>query len=820
MKPSISTGATQRALAVAPLAPPRLATPPPRFRFGLTAGKIAFALVCVAGLANAATAAGSDPATPPANATDAVPGATAAGAADAAADNDTAAASAADTAPAAEGPAGSFFAATTVTATGQERDAFEVATPVTVIGERELERRQVDNASDLLREQPGVDVNGVGPNQARPIIRGQRGLRVLFLENGLRMNNPRRQTDFGEISGLVDLDAVGQVEVVRGPASVLYGSDAIGGVLNLVTRRPPSSMGSSLGAQLDLRYGSAGDQQRGHAGVIGRQGRFAFRLGATHRSVDDYEAPAGRFGAIRLPRDTEVEDTGVDDDSVFGHLSYDFTDSRTLGLRFNRYRAEQTGFGYIPGAAYGVEEEAVVRILYPFQDFDRLSLVWNDANLGLAVADTVDVQAYAQSNERQLANDIVINIGPIFPGAPDSEVAALTDNRTDLDTLGLRAEAIKLAGGRHLLTYGAEGTRDESFNTDFSTTTTTIRFPFPPFERVRVTTDAVANTPNAEQTSWGVFVQDEITLHEKVRVTIGTRYQKVETAAEPTPGWDIAGLDFNDDQLVGAVTATYQINDAFNLLANWGTAFRSPNIVERLFNGTTPEGSGFQILNTGLESERSKNFDLGIKYRRANAFLEVVGFRTDISDGIVQYYLSPAEIAALPADLRAQIEQLRPQFVVQQRNVDRLRYEGVEMALGYRSRVGLVVGGSYTWLDAERIDSDNPPTGDTVGDKATGYLRYEPDHGRFWVEYRLRRNGSERANLDIGAPVPPVGEELPSFTLHALSGAVSFPTGPLTHTVLLTVDNLTDELYAEFSNATFFRPERGRNYVASYRLKF
>ena len=94
-----------------------------------------------------------------------------------------------------------------------------------------------NNAADLLRDQPGVDVNGVGVNQARPVIRGQRGLRVLFLEDGLRMNNARRQTDFGEITGLVDVDDVSSVEVVRGPMSVLYGSDAIGGVLNLVTKR-------------------------------------------------------------------------------------------------------------------------------------------------------------------------------------------------------------------------------------------------------------------------------------------------------------------------------------------------------------------------------------------------------------------------------------------------------------------------------------------------------------------------------------------------------------------------------------------------------
>lgn len=717
---------------------------------------------------------------------------------------------------------GYFFAATTVTATGDKRDAFEVATPVTVINEQELSRQQVDNPAELLRSQPGVDVNGVGPNQVRPIIRGQRGLRVLFLENGLRMNNPRRQTDFGEITGLVDLDSIGQIEVVRGPASVLYGSDAIGGVLNVVTRQASTGAGDYFSVLADVRHASEGNQRRGYLGLQGRQGSFGFRLGTSQRKVDDYEAPAGSFGNIRLAQDTTVLDSGVDDKSFFGTLSYDFAPSHTAGLRFNRYRAEQTGFGYVDPAAYGAVEEAQIRILYPFQDYDRFTFFYNGSAFDSLLADSMDFQAYWQTNERRLVNDIFIDIGPIFPGAPNSDVAALTNNFTDLESFGVRAEVIKAAGDRHLLTYGFENTRDDSFNTDFSTTTTSIRFPFPPFQVVDVSTDSIANTPNAKQNSWGVFLQDEIAVHDRVRVTAGVRYQNVDTKAEATPGWDLTGLDFGDDQVVGSISATYQVNESINFLASWGSAFRSPNIVERLFNGLTPEGAGYQILNTDLTSERSNNWDLGMKYRRANAFMELVLFRTDISDGIVQYYLSAAERDALPAAVRDEIEALRPDFVVQQRNTDRLRYQGVEVALGYRSSNGWVFGGNYTYLDGERIDSDNPPTGDTVGNKANAYVRYQDKKGRFWAEYRVRSNGSERANLDVDAPIPPVGEKLPGFTVHTVAGGFDFATVGSRYlpTLLVTLDNLTNELYAEFSNSSFFRPEKGRNLTTSLRFRF
>ncbi len=700
-----------------------------------------------------------------------------------------------------------------------------MATPVTVVSAETIERRAPDNAADLLRDEPGVDVNGVGPNQERPVIRGQRGLRVLFLENGLRLNNARRQTDFGEISGLVDVDEVETLEVVRGPASVLYGSDAVGGVLNLLTKAPAFNDDRSLGGSLALRYGTAGETARGHAALDGRSGKLSYRLGASYRDADDYEAPAGSFGDIRLDDDTRVNDTGVTDDSASLHLGWELAENQSLTFRLNRYRADQTGFGFVDPALLAGEEDAVVRILYPEQAFDRYNLGYLGSNLGSALADTVEVQGYYQSNERQLANLIDINIGPIFPTAPNSSVFADTLNSTDLDTLGLRAEVMKLAGEDHFFTYGLEASEDDSKNTDFSTITTTLRFPFPPFQVVDVATDDVANAPNATNSSYGVFVQDEIGLGDRFKVTVGARYQQVETKAEATPGWDVSDLDFEDDQVVGAVAGLYRATDYLHLVASYGTAFRAPSIVERLFNGPTPEGSGFQILNPDLASEESDNIDVGLKYRRRNAFLDLTLFRNDIDDGIVQYFLSPAEVLALPPEVQQAIRESGGGFVVQQRNIERLRYEGAELALGWRGESGLAVGGNYTYLDGERIDSVNPPTGDTFGDKINFYLRFEPAQGRwagrYWAEYRLRRNGEEKANLAANEPVPPVGERLPAFTVHTLAGGVRlFERGRQRHSVGVVVENASDELYAEFSNATFFRPQPKRNVTVTYRLGF
>ncbi len=733
----------------------------------------------------------------------------------AAASNDTDAEAAEEGAPK---PTKSFFATTTVTATGTEIDTFEVANPVNVISAERIEVLAPQNAADILRSEPGVDVDGVGANQSRPVIRGLRGLRVLFLENGLRMNNPRRQTDFGEIPGLVDIDSVATMEVVRGPSSVLYGSDAIGGVLNLVTQSP--TLGTPFQGSLSLRHSSAGDSTQGGVTFGGSLGRAAYKLGVTERSNGDYDAASGGFGEISLPDGAPVTDSGVDDSSVWGTLAFQLGESNDLRLRLNRYRADDAGFGFVEPALLGDDSGTRIRILYPFQDFERMTLAYAGSNFPPSWIDSLEAQLYYQNNERGLVNDIDINIGPIFPGAPDSSVLADTENFTDLESIGVRLEAVKAIADRHLVTYGVEAYEDDSFNTDSSVTTTIIRVPFPPFESPDVSTDTVANAPNATNSSFGVFAQAEIAASERWKLTVGARNQTVETRAEATPGWDISGLDFEDDATVGSASVLFRATDSVNLSLAYGTAFRAPNLIERLFNGLTPEGIGFQILNPDLESEDSETIDLAFKLRRPNSLVEVNIFRNDIENGIIQYFLSPAERDTLPADIRQVIDQSGVDFVVQQRNADRLRYEGLELAAWYRVGDLWTLGGNYTYLDGERLDSTNPPTGDTFGDKFNLFARYQ-SAGRWWAEYRVRHNGDDRANLDPDEPVPAVGSILPSFTVHtATAGATVAKSGRFEHEISIVVDNLTDELYSEFSNASFFRPQPKRRGIVTYRMRF
>ncbi len=126
-----------------------------------------------------------------------------------------------------------------VTAGRQELASGDVAAPVTVITSEDIEMLQPEKMADLFKMIPGVEVQGEGPFRGIPVIRGLSSNRVLILVDGQRLNNARESTTFAGIQpALVSLANVERIEVLRGPASVQYGSDAIGGVVNIITRQP------------------------------------------------------------------------------------------------------------------------------------------------------------------------------------------------------------------------------------------------------------------------------------------------------------------------------------------------------------------------------------------------------------------------------------------------------------------------------------------------------------------------------------------------------------------------------------------------------
>jgi hemoglobin/transferrin/lactoferrin receptor protein len=670
----------------------------------------------------------------------------------------------------------------TVTATRSERSTFDTPQAVSVLDSAAMREKVAHSPADLFRDAVGLDVSGNGPQQKRPEIRLQRGQRILLLSDGLRLNNSRRQQDFGELPALAGVTLPERVEVVRGPSSVLYGADAIGGVINIIPGRVPRSLArGDVTGTLTYRYGSAGDGSTPNLGVATRVNRLGIAATIGNRNVGDYEAPAGSFGNITLGRPTQVFDSGIRDRSASLSLEYDLTAASSLVSRLEAYDADQAGFGWIDPAATG--SSAKVQILYPSQQYQRYSLGYRARALSTWFAHRADVTGYLQQNERYLNNVVFVH------ASPTATVDSRSWNFTDMQTVGGRIELARSLFDRHVLTYGVDAFEDRSRNTDSSRSVTTGFSPAP-----IVRSSNVPSVPNAAYRSAGAFAQLELNPIERITAVLGGRVQDVFAETKQTVNVTRPLVSGSHGTGVWTANALYRLTDDLNVVTAVGRGFRAPNLVERFFEGAATESNGTQIANPELGPETSLNIDVGARYRVGPAYAEAFVFRNDIED-------------AIRGVATGNVVAGRPEF--QNRNVGKLRVDGVEVITGVRFARGIDASINGTWFEGTNVSNPGAPVGDSYSSKIVGDLGYRAPSGLFSVGYTVRHQG-ETSEVIVGTN--PIGPVIPAFTVHSARAGLRLPgRAGIRNQLSVSVENIGNTLYAEFPNAGFFRPEPGRN---------
>jgi len=678
-----------------------------------------------------------------------------------------------------------------VTATRTEKIIFHSPQPMAVLSEKKIGEKAPNNVSELLPETAGTDIVGVGASQSRPVIRGLRGQRILLLSDGIRLSNARRTQAFGEIPALIDVSSLERVEVVLGPASVLYGSEAIGGVLNMITVSPDYNReGTHISGNLGYRYSSADTQHKGFASINGNIGKFGFILSGTYREAHDYQAPAGTFGNITLEQNTPLNDSGVQDNNFSLFLGSRISGYNDISLKYEYYQAKDAGFGYIDPEIYD-PESPTIRLLYPDQKLRKLTFRYENRSLNFLLAEGISFAGYYINNERTFDTDITVSF---FPGAG---MNVRSSNYTDVDTLGMRLELTKVLFNKHVLIYGLEFFQDDSQNTDINTTE---MFGFgPPITQV----DNVPRVPNATIRNFGLFVQDEFSPFQKFSMILGLRYQNVYAETKETESLTDPLISSTDDTFVGAANFIYSLTDNLNLVLSLGRGFRSANLPERFYQGLTPDGSGYQIRNPDLKPETSFNIDVGIRYRLRNFYIEGSYFRNLVSDGI-QIVPTGAYLGRVPEYRNI--------------NVDKIRFQGFETSGQLQLDFGLSVSANYSYLTSKNLANPELVYTDTYGSRFNLNVRYTFPNDLFHVEYHIRHNG-RRKDVDLGTN--PLGPVLPRFTVHSVrAGITLFKKSAFPQQFGFIIENLTDSLYAEFSNASFFRPAAKRHIVFTWQVKF
>jgi outer membrane receptor protein involved in Fe transport len=290
----------------------------------------------------------------------------------------------------------------------------------------------------------------------------------------------------------------------------------------------------------------------------------------------------------------------------------------------------------------------------------------------------------------------------------------------------------------------------------------------------------------------------------------GGRYQDVTAESFATAGLGNTPATKSNSTGVGALNLMYEVMDGLSLIASAGRGFRSPNLVELFFEGSVPEAGAYQLAPTDLKAETSFNVDLGFRYLTPELSLEVFAFRNKVYDGIRGRAVTDAagDTVITAGD---------PTY--QDVNVDEIILKGFEVNADYRFVSGVELGTTASYLDAEdAVDPDNP-VGESFSRKVTGRAGYRDPAGRFWTRFEARYNGDQK-DVAIGAGNP-LGDKLPAFTVLGLRAGVRLPEfGGVRQSITVALNNLTNALYAESSNASFFRPEAKRNVTVSLDVTF
>ncbi len=240
----------------------------------------------------------------------------------------------------------------TVTATPLQAAEAHLAQPVEILTGKELARKKAPTVGETLAREPGISAGDFGQGASRPVIRGLAGSRVRILEGGIGSM---------DVSNLSPDHAVGidplharQIEILKGPATLLYGSGAIGGIVNIVTDRIPTEVPDEPSLEAEFRYDSATDERTGGGTLEAGHGKLALHFDGLKRRSSDYEIPG--FGSIDPEpgeKSGELFNSDVDTENEAGGASY-IGDRGHLGFAVAHYASD---YG-VPGSG----DEAGVRI--------------------------------------------------------------------------------------------------------------------------------------------------------------------------------------------------------------------------------------------------------------------------------------------------------------------------------------------------------------------------------------------------------------------------------------------------------------------------
>lgn len=489
-----------------------------------------------------------------------------------------------------------------VTATRTSKRDIDIAAAVTALTEEAVLAAAPDVIAELLRGQPGTFFQQTTPGQGIPIIRGLKGSQVLHMVDGMRLNNAFFRNAPNQYLGLVDSFAAQRMEVVRGSQGSLYGADAMGGVLNILTEEPTFNGGDwQQESRLYGSYDSVDDGWVLSARTQGGRQGWGFAGGASYQ---DHSSRTSGSGEKLVPSGYR---------SRAADLKFVFEPSDRTSLMLSAQAMEQPSTPrydeVVPG--YGQDEPSAEQFLF---EPNRRSFVHARFRLD-------GESSLFDLFEAHLARQVITDdrLTQEF-GSP---VITTENNSSTLDGLTLQFNS-SLSSGQ-LLVWGAEIYADDVESSRYESLVDSdyrqsVRSRFP---------------DQSSMDSAAIYLSGEWLATERFDLTAGLRYSWFDIQLPATDAYD--PVDLSPADLTGDIHAVYELRPDFKIVANFGKGFRPPNIFDLATLGPRP-GNRFNVANPDLDPETVWSYDLGFKTESEKLELEVFAFYLDYSDKITSVF--------------------------------------------------------------------------------------------------------------------------------------------------------------------------------------
>ena len=491
-----------------------------------------------------------------------------------------------------------------VTATGYASEDVETPIATTVLTTEELDRKQAQNLGEALRGEPGLAVSSDSAHGQNPVIRGLKKDSVVMMVDGIRLNSAQPA---GAIASFMSLGLAEQVEVVKGPASVLYGTGALGGAINV--RLPQARFESGVQWRTGLGFDSASRGANGLAVMNASSGDHALMLGTSLAYYDDYRSPDGR-----------VPHTGYESRALIGQYRYRIDGQQQLRLSLQQQRDDDVWY---PGStrAHPMPLVGSTTIHSPRQE-RRLYEIGYSRTRSAAQPLGLDVRLYRQEMQRTIY---------AFGTTVGRDIVT---NRVSFATNGLDAKAEWLAHPNHLLSFGLNAWQMNASPDRYQAA--------PP-----AFTKFARNVPfqDGKLRAAGLYLQDDM-MFGKWRLLAGLRHDRVKgSAASMGNGAVTQGLARSDGATSGSLGVMYEVNPLLRPYANVSRAFRAPDMRERFESGLRGDGS-FYAGSPQVKPETATQFELGVKGEDDSVQYAVSAFRSRISNYLTGVPLAGADALA------------------------------------------------------------------------------------------------------------------------------------------------------------------------------